>query len=349
MSTLLLSFAVAPALLRFAAAPAAAILAFAAPDEVIFKNGEKIVGKITNVIDGKITIESESMGVVKAPLDKVATFSTSEPIEIRFDDGTIVKQRVTAGETGFVMLSKDGILEPQKLPLSKVKKINPPPVKWTGDLSAGATFTRGNSDTDNASIDFNAQRRSEDDRITFKAFYASTRTKDAATNAWSTTQDRFGGKLQYDYFLNEWLYAFASAAAEKDRIAFLDLRFIAAAGLGQQWAESEDFSFSTEEGVSWTSENYSNATPDTDYMGALLAYHLKGKFFDGLTGFHNLNYNQSLERAEDSFVYGDVGLRASFSKAMFAEAKVEVRWDNTPAIGAERTDVRYILGVGWSF
>src|SRR5262245_4246282 len=91
----------APASLAFAAAPAPAFVAMAAtPDEVVFKHGERILGKITQMIDGKITIESENMGVVKAPLDKVATFSTSEPIEIRFDDGTIIKQRVSKSDDG---------------------------------------------------------------------------------------------------------------------------------------------------------------------------------------------------------------------------------------------------------
>lgn len=319
------------------------------PDEVVFKNGEKVVGKVVSVGDGKITIDSKSLGTVKAALADVATFSTDEPVELVLQDGSVVKQKVQAAADGTVMIEKEGVAEPQKVALGSIKKINPPAVRWTGDLSAGLIFTRGNSDTDNANVTFNAERRTDDDRITFKAYYASTRTKDQATNEWATTQARIGGKLQYDYFFTKTLYGFAFAAADKDRIAFLDLRFLTGAGAGQQWLDSKEISFSTEEAITWTKEDYNNGTPNDDYAGAMLAYHLNGTIAGGLTGFNNVLYNQSLEDIDDSFVYGDIGVRAALTSAMFIELKATLRWDNTPANGAERTDVQYIANIGWGF
>jgi hypothetical protein len=34
---------------------------------------------------------------------------------------------------------------------------------------------------------------------------------------------------------------------------------------------------------------------------------------------------------------------------MFGEAKVEWKYDSTPAPGAEKNDLRWVLGVGWTF
>jgi Protein of unknown function, DUF481 len=45
----------------------------------------------------------------------------------------------------------------------------------------------------------------------------------------------------------------------------------------------------------------------------------------------------------------DAGLRATVYQGFFAEAKIELRYDSTPAPGAKKEDVRYLLGVGWSF
>ena len=45
----------------------------------------------------------------------------------------------------------------------------------------------------------------------------------------------------------------------------------------------------------------------------------------------------------------DAGVRATIYEGLFAEAKVELRYDSTPAPGAKKEDVRYLLGVGWSF
>ena len=43
------------------------------------------------------------------------------------------------------------------------------------------------------------------------------------------------------------------------------------------------------------------------------------------------------------------GLRATIIQNFFAEFKFEFRYDSTPAIGARKEDLRYLVGVGWSF
>jgi len=35
--------------------------------------------------------------------------------------------------------------------------------------------------------------------------------------------------------------------------------------------------------------------------------------------------------------------------SFFAEFKFELRYDSTPAPGAKKEDLRYVMGVGWSF
>lgn len=321
-----------------------------APDEVIFKNGEKIVGKITSVADGKITIESDSVGVVTASLDKVSTFSADHELKIVLKgSGSVANQKVDTAADGNIALAKGGDLAQQTIPIANIDKINPPPVKWTGNIVAGYTGTRGNSDSDTASVDINAQRRSEDDRLTFAAGYASTKQKDKSTHEWNTTTERYFGSMQYDYFFSPFWYGYANAKAEKDRIAFLDLRLLAGVGAGEQWTETDDFKFSTEEGVSWLSENYNNNTPAVDTLTLRLAYHMMGKPSAPITLFHNVEWYPGIEDSDDQLVIGDAGLNASLTKSMFFQAKVEVHYDNTPANGAERTDRRYTFGLGWSF
>jgi putative salt-induced outer membrane protein YdiY len=338
-----------PFTLELAVALVTLVAPFAKPDEVVFKNGEKLVGKVKQVLDGKVIVESDSLGTIKAPLDKVATIATDEPVELVLADGNIVKRKLVASEDGTVILQEEGVPGEQRIAISQIKKVNPEPVKWTGALAIGATWSRGNSDTDQGTVTFNAVRRGEDDRVTLGAFYASTRTKDPLTNDWSTSQFRFGAKAQYDYFLSKTDYAFLTLRGEKDRIAGFDFRGIGGVGLGQQWVEGADLSVATEEAVTWTVENYNTGQSTESYGGVMLAYHVTGNIREGLYGFHNLIYNQGLEDGDDSFFEGDIGLRASLTSAMFAEFKVLFRYDNTPPVGKERGDVLYILGVGWSF
>ncbi|MBI3819753.1 MAG: DUF481 domain-containing protein [Planctomycetes bacterium] len=320
------------------------------PDEVVFKNGEKIVGKITNVADGKITIQSDSLGSVTAPLDKVATFSADQPLDLVLKGGLVkVNSKVDAVGEGNIQLSKDSPLPGAKFTIKDIDKINPTPVKWNGSIVASYVSTRGNSDADNAGIDINAQRRGEDDRMTFGAGYAETRTKDTSTHEFKTTTERYFGGLQYDYFFSPTFYGYANARVEKDRIQFLDLRLLAGAGAGQQWEETGEFKFSTEEGLSWLSENYSNSTPSVDTITARIAYHLLGKPAASITLFHDAEWYPGLEDHDTQIVIADLGLNASLTKSMFFQAKMEVHYNNTPATGADRSDWRYTLGLGWTF
>ncbi len=100
--------------------------------------------------------------------------------------------------------------------------------------------------------------------------------------------------------------------------------------------------------MSWVYENYTNAGSD-DHFAARLAYHVDKKFNDKVSLFHNLEFLPSVENVSDFNVNADAGVRATLSGRMFTEFKFEWRHDETPAPGASSDDLRYLLGVGWTF
>jgi putative salt-induced outer membrane protein YdiY len=317
-------------------------------DEVLFTNGDRLTGKIVGAADGKLKIKSDLAGEVSVDLSKVRTFTTDEPVELHVGEGNVLKSRVSAGPDGSVQAAGGGGVAAQAVALKDVRKINPPPVKWTGAITATGLLTRGNSDTDNLGISIDAVRRAEQDRITFGAGYLYGRQRDTDTGDKETTTDNWFIFGKYDYFFNDKLYAFASARVERDRIALLDLRFSPAVGLGYQWIEKEDFNFFTEAGLGWVYEDFSNAGSN-DYFAARLAYHVDKKLNDKVALFHNLEYVPSLEDAGEFNINADAGVRATLTDNMFTEFKFEWKHDSEPAPGADKNDLRYILGVGWSF
>lgn len=320
----------------------------ASADEVLFINGDRLTGKIVEAADGKLKVKSDIVGEVIVDLSQVRTFTTDEPIELHVGEGNVLKSKVAAGPDGSVQAAGGGGVAAQAVALKDVKKINPPPVKWTGAITASGLITRGNSHTDNLGIAIDAVRRAEADRMTVGAGYLYGRQRDNDSGDQETTTDNWFVFGKYDYFFNDKLYAFASGRVERDRIAFLDLRLSPAAGLGYQWVEKADFNFFTEAGLGWVYEDFSNAGSD-EYFAARLAYHLDKKFNDKVTLFHNLEYVPSLEDADEFNINADAGIRATLTEKMFAEFKFEWKHDSEPAPGAHKNDLRYILGVGWSF
>jgi putative salt-induced outer membrane protein YdiY len=315
----------------------------AGADEIRFKNGDRLTGKITEASGGKLKIATGVAGDVTVDMKNVETFTTDEPIEIRLEDGTILRRRVEASQTPGAVTAGEIDVD-----LSRVKLINPKRDRWTGAIVAGGLLARGNSDIDNFNIAIEASRRGEDDRISANAGYIYSRQSDPDTGDKTTSADAWFAAGKYDYFFSEKFYGFASLRAEHDTIAELDLRLTPSLGVGYQWVERANLNFATEAGVAWVYEEYAEGDSD-DHVAARLAYHFDTKFNERLALVHNLEYLPSLEDGSDFNVNADAGVRATLTKTMFTELRVEYRYDATPAPDADKNDVRYLLGVGWTF
>lgn len=320
----------------------------AAADEILFLNGDRLTGKIVSADGGKLTIKTETAGEVTVDLAKVKTFSTDEPIVIKSGDTTLTS-KVTGGADGTVQVVPVAGGSPQVIALKDVAKINPPPVKWTGSFVANALITTGNSETENFGLSLGAVRRTEIDRITLGAAYYYGRQLNKATDQKETTVNNWFILGKYDYFLTKQLYLYGGARVEQDEIADLDLRLTIGGGVGYQWYETPTFNLSTEAGLAWIYESFKNDGTD-DHMAARLAYHVDWTPYKTIKLFNNLEWLPSLtDPIGDYNLNADVGLRATVYEGFFAEAKIELRYDSIPAPGAKKEDVRYLLGVGWSF
>ena len=82
-------------------------------DEIIFKNGDKLTGKIGVLDGGKLTIKTTVAGDVTVDMKDVQTFSSDTPINLKLADGTVLHQPVVAGKPGTVDLAAGGNVAPQ--------------------------------------------------------------------------------------------------------------------------------------------------------------------------------------------------------------------------------------------
>lgn len=320
-------------------------------DVIVFKNGDKISGKIVEMRDGKLRISSAVAGEVIVDTVDVATFSTDDLIDVQLADGTIVKQKVEPVGDGRVAIV--GEAGTQEVALGQLKSINPR-TGWTGNVRGGLVINSGNTNNESYHAAFDLRRRSEIDRYTFGGEYNLERSEDSDGDKIRTT-DNWKAFGQYDYFFNEKLYGFGRLQVEHDAIAALEYRIAPSIGLGYQWHESPVWNFSTEAGVAYVYEKYEdqdddpNFDDDDSYMAVRLAYHYDRKLNDRLLLFHNLEYLPGLDDINNFNLNTDIGLRTDLTKSMFAEFKFEWRHDSQPAAGSRDNDLRYIVAVGWAF
>jgi putative salt-induced outer membrane protein YdiY len=324
----------------------AGVAAPARADEVVFKNGDRVTGTVTEVAGGKLKIAGTLAGDVEVPLADVRTFSTDAPLRIRLADGTIVEQRVSAapGDESGIVAGKGAALTP----IGDIRGADAGAGRWSGSVVGGLLVTSGNSETMTASVGALAVRRGDDDRITLDAQYLFARSEDDVTGDDETTLDYWRVSGKYDYFFTEKFYGFALARAERDRVAELDLRAFGGAGVGYQWVENDVWNFYTEAGLGWTYEDYEDAGDD-DYVTARLAYHYDRRLREGVAFAHNLEYLPSLEDGEKFNLNADAGLRVDLTDKLFAEFKVEWKHNSEPPADIEKDDLRYIVNAGWRF
>lgn len=330
---------------------ALAALLLASPalaDEVQFKNGDKLTGTIVSTAGDQLTINTSVAGTVIVNMKDVKTFSTDEPIVLKFKDGTIINDKVTAGESGSVTTAGNSTVKSQDVALGDLTAVNPPASKWTGDLTAGGLISRGNSDAEQLNIGFDATRRTDADRIITHGQYLFGRTKDLTTGITSTTTDNWQANGEYDLFINKKLYGYGLAGVQKDRIADLDIRVTPGAGLGYQWIERPTLNFNTEAGIGWLYEDYSN-DGSNEYVNGRLAYHVDAKVNDKVTVFNDFEFLDSLQSTKQFYTNETAGIRVALTQKMFAELKNIWQYDAAPAPGAKKNDLSWILSVGWLF
>jgi putative salt-induced outer membrane protein YdiY len=321
-------------------------------DELHFKNGDHLTGKIKSLVDGKLVFESDVAGELTVEISKIRNFSSKTPLEVHLQDGTVLNQKVSSSDPNYFAIDTGEALQGQRFKLGAIASINPPPKpepKWTGNLTAGITSSHGNTKTENVTASLNMSKRTEKDRTQLSADYARSKQEDPATGLEQTTEDWWKSKAKYDYFFTKKFFGYLDGRYEKDSIADLDRRVIAGAGVGYQWVESKNMNFSTEAGLASLYEKFDNQTESNSEISAQLGYHFDKQLTKTIKFINDTTYYPSLSKFSDYYLTTTAEIRASFTKTFFTNFKTIFDYDVTPAVGQGSTDVKYVWGIGWGF
>ena len=323
-------------------------------DELVFKTGGKLTGKLLHLKEGKLVFESKEVGKVTADMEKIQNFSTDEPIKLNIGDDLAVTSKVTRSKPGHFSIKTD-TLATQEYKISQLKAINPQPKpapKWTGSFGAGLSSTNGNTYAQSGSVSFDMAKRTDQDRTTLGGIYIVSRSEKSDTGEKETTQENFTLRGQYDYFMSKKAFSFVNASFKKDHISDLDRRIVAGLGFGYQWFETDTLKYSLDGGMAEVCKQYTRdgITEKSDELSAQFGHNLAWKITDKVKFSHNLKFYPSVTSTiSDYYLTTDAELRVALSAAWYSSIKAILDYDSTPAEGIGSTDTKYILGVGWKF
>jgi hypothetical protein len=315
-------------------------------DELIFKNGDRLTGTVLGLTGGTLSFDSAVVGKVATSVKELESFTSDDEAEIRLTDETAVRDRIVRDDAGRVHLAGD---PSRALALEQIEAINPEAVAWHGSLAAGLTIERGDTDSQDANLEFKTRWIGDLYRFRLRLLYEGDRSRSDGGD-YETSDRLYRGRTQLDRLLSDRLFVYGRLRGERDGIADLDLRTSLGPGLGYKLIDRPGLSFEVQAGLAWVHEDYEDDSLDTDFPAGVLVWDLKKTLRAGIRFFHEGEWSPSLREFNDiQLLTTETGLRIDLVKGWFTEAKLRWELDTETASGKERVNTDYIFALGWGF
>ena len=279
----------------------------AVADEIYLENGDRYSGEITEVTDSQITLKTERVGEIQVERKYVQRVEPAEKVE-------------------------------------QMKKAKAPPKLWAVEVAAGYSLSKGNTKASQLDGRFKANRKTEDNELTFKAdgTYASQDKK-------MSTQ-KYSGMARYAYSFGPekaW-YHFFKGEGEHDRFADIDYRFIPSTGVGYWFSDKPDWKLLTELGAGIEHTRF-RSTGDTKTEPVAIPRAFverkvgKFKFSEDLTSYFYLRDAGEYRLKSESIAEYPFSAKTSGRLSLIDE------YSSDPAEGVKKNDMRLVSALVYSF
>ncbi len=342
-------------------------------DQITLKNGDRLTGTVVKS-DGKtLVLHTEFAGDVTLQYAAITQITTEQELHISTSnkktvvgpvttsDGKIEVATRTAGTVevpaGNVVLIRNDAEQ-----IAYDKSLHPGLLHgWNGGANVGFSLARGNSDTENLALAFNAVHPTLNDKITIHASSIYT-TNQLATP--STVASLVEAGIRYDRNINPRLFGFVGADFTTNALQDLDLRGVYEAGLGVHAIKSDNTTLDFLAGLNYTHETYSNGPPvaPATIPATYTSYGVTNKFAALTLGeelMHKLG--KSTVVVEKLYFYPDLSdtgeYRGTFDFGTVTKISKWLGWQNqfgeiyvsNPPETAKKNDVIFTTGLNFSF
>jgi putative salt-induced outer membrane protein YdiY len=325
--------------------------------EVTLKNGDRISGTIVSVGDKKLAIKPAYSDPIAIDWSEVTQFTSDAPMVVTRTDNQVVSGPVTMQDSAVVVTSPAGA---QTIPQADVsfirsqadqaayeKSLHPGILEgWAGGGNFGLALARGNSDTTNLALGFNADRKTTTDEwiINAAGIYSTSNTDNINT----TTANAFGGSIRYDHNLTPRLFAFGLFAGLYDHLQLLNERISPNGGLGYHLIASKMTTLDILGGIGYTYENYFTGETN-NIINATVGEELTHKFNATTTITERLYFYPYLNQNGNYRGTFDFGLASKFYRSLTWNLNFGDIYNSQPVPGKKDNDLLLTTGLGLTF
>jgi putative salt-induced outer membrane protein len=326
-------------------------------EQVTLKNGDRLTGTIVSMDDKKLTVKTAYAGDVVIDRDAVAQFASEKPLVVTRTDKQVISGPVTAQDTSVVVTSTTGA---QTIPLGDVAVIRSPADQaayekslhpgflegWAGGGNFGLGLARGNSDTTNLALAFNADRKTTTDEWTIQA--ASLYSTSTTDNVSTTSANALGGSIRYAHNLTPRLFAFGLFAGMYDHAQDLDERISPNGGLGYHLIATKVTTLDVLGGIGYTYENYSNGVVN-NLINANVGEEFSHNFTPNTSVVEQLYFFPYLNDTGNYRGTFNFGVASKFYRGLTWNLNFGDIYNSQPVEGKRNNDVVLTTGLGITF
>lgn len=338
-------------------------------DQVTLKNGDRLTGTIVKS-DGKtLLLHTDAAGDVTLKYDDIDAIRSETELHVSLKGGKTAIGPVTTTDGKLVIATKTG--GPVEAPKEDVtlirdeqsyeRSVRPGLMHgWNGGVNVGFSIARGNAQTENLALAFNAIHPTLNDKITLYASSINTKNDLATPSDVASLQQ---GGIRYDRNLRPRLFVFAGADFMANALQFLDLRAVYTGGFGFHAIKSENTLLNLLGGVNYTHETYSNGPLVIGSIPPIYASYGVTNKFVALTLGEELNHKvgKGTVITENSYFYPDlqdtsqyrwtlnVGTVTKISKWLGWQNQFGDIYVTNPPLTAKKNDVVFTTGLNIAF
>jgi putative salt-induced outer membrane protein YdiY len=212
---------------------------------------------------------------------------------------------------------------------------------WESSISAGLSLTKGNSDTLLTTAAFKTRMKTPANEFMFGVDGAYGESDSVKNN------ETLHGVSQYNHLFSDRFYAFLNVEGLHDGIADLQYRFTFSPGAGYYFVKTTNTTFAGEFGPGLITQRLGGV--DTTYATLRLAERFEHKLNDGARIWEKAEILPQANKLQNFLVNAEVGAEAALTKTFSLRVALQDNFDNHPAPGRKKNDVRLISGVVYKF
>jgi putative salt-induced outer membrane protein YdiY len=217
----------------------------------------------------------------------------------------------------------------------------PDDVSWERSIAVGVTLNKGNSDTLLATANARAERIQGPNelRLGFDATYGEA---DKEKNAESYRA--FG---QYDRLFTERLFGYLRVEGFRDTIADVKYRLTVGPGAGYHFIKTDHMQLTGEVGPSFIHERLGTET--SSYIALRLAERFEYQINERARLWQSLEFLPQVDDFNNFLLRGEIGVEVDMTERLSLRTYVQNFYDNQPAPGRKKNDVKLVSALAYRF